>query len=253
MERLQKIIAQSGYCSRRKAEELISAGKVTVNGEVVDVLGTKVTGKEEICVNGQIISKEEKKYFLFYKPKGVVTTMHDEKGRPCVADFFSEIDERVYPVGRLDYDTTGALFMTNDGDFANLMMHPSSHIDKIYEVVVDGHVSEETKKSLERGIYIEGVKTLPCRIKINGYNENVTMLMIKLQEGKNRQVKKMFEAAGHEVKRLHRMAIGPVTLKGLEPGTARRLTPHEVGVLVNLAKTKKSHPKNKNRNKSKRK
>ncbi len=240
MERLQKVIAQAGVASRRKAEELIKQGRVKVNGVVCDTLGTKVDGGDTIMVDGKLINKEEKQYYLFYKPKGVVTTMHDEKGRVCVADFFKDVDARVYPVGRLDYDTTGALFMTNDGNFANLMMHPSSHVSKIYEVVVAGNFTDQERKTMEKGIYLEGTKTLPCRIKINGYNNGVTMLMIRLQEGKNRQVKKMFESMGHEVKRLHRMMIGDIDLKGMEPGMYRRLTVHEVRVLTNLATKKKN-------------
>ena len=228
-ERLQKVIAQSGYTSRRKAEELIQQGKVTVNGEVVTVLGTKVTKKDTICVNGKIINKEDKVYYLFYD-------------RTCVADYFADSNERVYPVGRLDYDTTGALFMTNDGEFANLIMHPSSHLEKVYEVSVKGLLTKAEKNQLEKGIYLEGVKTLPCEIAITGNDEEhgTTMLLIRLVEGKNRQIKKMFEEVGHPVKRLRRIMIGPIDLKGLTPGTYRRLKPHEVNVLRTMALKKKN-------------
>ena len=241
-ERLQKVIAQSGYTSRRKAEELIQQGKVTVNGEVVTVLGTKVTKKDTICVNGKLINKEDKVYYLFYKPEKCVCTMSDEHDRTCVADYFADSNERVYPVGRLDYDTTGALFMTNDGEFANLIMHTSSHLEKVYEVSVKGLLTKAEKNQLERGIYLEGVKTLPCEIAITGNDEEhgTTMLMIRLVEGKNRQIKKMFEEVGHPVKRLRRIMIGPIDLKGLTPGTYRRLKPHEVNVLRTMALKKKN-------------
>ena len=203
-----------------KAEELIQQGKVTVNGEVVTVLGTKVTKKDTICVNGKIINKEDKVYYLFYKPEKCVCTMSDEHDRTCVADYFSDSNERVYPVGRLDYDTTGALFMTNDGEFANLIMHPSSHLEKVYEVSVKGLLTKAEKNQLERGIYLEGVKTLPCEIAITGNDEEhgTTMLMI----------------------RLVRIMIGPIDLKGLTPGTYRRLKPKEVNVLRTMALKKKN-------------
>jgi 23S rRNA pseudouridine2605 synthase len=244
MERLQKVIAQSGYTSRRKAEELIKAGKVEVNGVVCNVLGTKVSGNDVITINGHSLEKENKVYYLFYKPKGVICSMKDEHNRPCVADYFTAIKERVYPVGRLDFDTTGVLFMSNDGEFANLMMHPSSHLEKIYEVSIKGILKTKEKKMLESGVYLEGVETLPAKIKVVDVDDEhgTTMLMIRLIEGKNRQVKKMFESVGHPVKRLHRIMIGPIDLKGLTPGSCRRLTPHEVKVLRNLALRKKKSP-----------
>ncbi len=233
MERLQKVIAQSGYTSRRKAEELIKQGKVKVNGEVCDVLGTKVKKSDVITINGESLTKEEKAYYVFYKPQGVITTMSDEKGRTCVADYFTDIPERVYPVGRLDYDTSGVLLMTNDGEFANLMMHPSSHLPKIYEVSVEGILTDRERRQLQRGIYLEGVKTLPCEIKVVGTDDEhkTTMLMIRLIEGKNRQVKKMFESVGHPVKRLHRIQVGDITLAGMTPGTMRKMKIKEVRVM----------------------
>ncbi|WP_173551670.1 pseudouridine synthase [uncultured Sharpea sp.] len=233
MERLQKVIAASGYTSRRKAEELIKQGKVAVNGIVVTELGTKVSKKDTITVNGQAIKKEEHEYYLFYKPKQVITSMHDDKGRKTVADYFTDVDKRVYPVGRLDWDTTGALIMTNDGEFANLMMHPSSHLPKIYYASLDGILLQREKRELEKGIYLDGVKTLPCEIVIRGVDEEhkTTMIAIRLIEGKNRQIKKMFEAVGHPVKRLHRLAIGDIEVTGLAPGEYRPLKIKEVRVL----------------------
>lgn len=241
MERLQKVIAHSGYTSRRNAEKLILEGKVEVNGQVVTELGTKVSSKDTIIVEGREIIKEEKAYYLFYKPAGVVCTMKDEHGRKCVADFFTDVEQRVYPVGRLDYDTTGALIMTNDGEFANMIMHPSTHFEKVYDVSVKGIVSNETVKKMEKGIYLEGVKTLPCAIMVIGkdLDHKTTMLSIVLTEGKNRQVKKMFESQGHPVKRLHRCGIGFLDLKGLKPGEYRRLKKHEIHKLYALANEKK--------------
>ncbi len=245
MERLQKVIAQSGYTSRRKAEELIAKGKVEVNGEVVTEMGTKVRSSDVITIEGHALTKEDKVYYLFYKPASVICSMSDDLGRTCVADYFTDIDQRVYPVGRLDYDTTGVLFMSNDGEFANLMMHPSSHLEKIYEVSVKGLLSGLTIHTLEQGVYLEGVKTLPCKIKVTGKDEEhgTTMLMIKLIEGKNRQVKKMFESQGHPVKRLHRIMIGPIDLKGLKPGQYRRLKPQEIKTLRTMALEKKKSPR----------
>jgi len=248
MERLQKVIAASGYTSRRKAEELIVAGRVEVNGKIVDELGFKVKQGDIIMVDGKLIEGENKVYFVFYKPKSCICSLKDELNRTCVVDFFKDVKERVYPVGRLDYDTTGLLFMSNDGDFANLMMHPSSHLEKIYEVSVNGIVSGETLHNLEKGVFLDGVKTLPCKIKVvsKDMEHKTTVLMIKLVEGKNRQVKKMFEMMGHDVKRLHRISIGGVNLKGLKPGEYRRLKPQEVKELRKKALSRKEdHQKSK--------
>ncbi len=241
MERLQKAIANSGYTSRRKAEDLIRAGRVEVNGEVVSELGFKVKQGDLIMIDGKALEGENKVYYVFYKPKSCICTLSDELGRKTVIDYFEGIKERIYPVGRLDYDTTGLLFMSNDGEFANLMMHPSSHLEKVYEVTVSGLVTGETLHKLEKGIYLEGVKTLPCKIKVVGKDveHQTTMLMIKLVEGKNRQVKKMFETMGHKVKRLHRSQIGLIQLKGLKPGEYRILKPQEVKDLKKMALYKK--------------
>lgn len=242
MERLQKAIAASGLTSRRKAEDLIRQGRVKVNGEVVSELGFKVKQGDLILVDDKALEGENKVYYVFYKPKGCICSLNDELGRETVIDYFSDVKERIYPVGRLDYDTTGLLLMTNDGEFANLMMHPSSHLEKVYEVTVTGLVNGETLHKLEKGIYLEGVKTLPCKIKVVGKdNEHkTTMLMIKLVEGKNRQVKKMFETMGHNGKRLHRVQVGGINLKGLKPGRYRILKPQEVKELKNMAIAKKN-------------
>lgn len=241
MERLQKAIAASGYTSRRKAEDLIREGRVKVNGEVVSELGLKVKKGDLIMVDGKALEGENKVYYVFYKPKNCICSLSDELQRTTVIDYFPDIEERIYPVGRLDYDTTGVLLMTNDGEFANLMMHPSSHLEKVYEVSVDGLVEGQTLHQLEKGIYLEGVKTLPCKIKVTNKDveHKTTMLMIKLVEGKNRQVKKMFENMGHKVKRLHRLQVGTINLKGLKPGRYRILKPQEVKDLKAMALAKK--------------
>lgn len=245
MERLQKVIAACGYTSRRKAEDLIRAGRVKVNGEVVSELGTKVKKGDLITVDDKAIEGENKVYYLFYKPKGCICSLSDELGRETVVDYFPEVKERIYPVGRLDYDTTGMLIMSNDGEFANLLMHPSSHLEKVYEVTVTGLVTGETLHKLETGVYLEGVKTIPCKIRVTGKDteHKTTMLTIKLVEGKNRQVKKMFETMGHNVKRLHRAQIGAINLKGLKPGHYRILKPQEVKELRNMALAKKEAQK----------
>ena len=240
VERVQKVIAASGYTSRRKAEDLIRQKRVTVNGEIVE-LGFKVKKGDLIMVDDKVIEGENKVYYVFYKPKNCICSLNDELGRTTVIDYFKEVKERIYPVGRLDYDTTGILLMTNDGEFANLMMHPSSHLEKIYEVTIDGLLRGETIRQLETGIFIDGVKTLPCKIKVTGKDtqHRSTMLMIKLVEGKNQQIKKMFESVGHTVKRLHRVQIGMINLKGLRPKEYCILKPQEVKELRTLAKERK--------------
>ena len=162
MERLQKVIAEAGVASRRKAEELIRAGKVKVNGVIVTQLGTKVTGKETIMVDGKVLNKEEKVYFLLNKPRSVVTTTSDDKHRKTVVDLI-DTDARIYPVGRLDYDTTGALLLTNDGEFANLMMHPKNQIEKVYVAKVKGIAKAEHIIPLSEGVVIDGKKTAPAK------------------------------------------------------------------------------------------
>lgn len=247
MERLQKVIAASGYTSRRKAEDLIRQGRVEVNGEVVSELGLKVKQGDLILIDGKALQGENKVYYVFYKPKSCICSLSDELNRTTVIDYFSDVKERIYPIGRLDYDTTGLLLMSNDGEFAHLMMHPSSHLEKVYEVSIKGLIQGETLNKMEKGIYLEGVKTLPCKIKIVGKDleHETTMLMIKLIEGKNRQVKKMFETMGYPVKRLHRVRVGTIDLKGLRPGQYRILKPHEVKELKSLALKKKSQQRKK--------
>jgi len=239
MERLQKVIANSGYCSRRKAEELIQAGKVVVNGEVVTELGTKVSDKDEVLVNGNVIGTEEKVYYLLNKPRGVVTTTSDDKNRKTVVDLI-DTDKRIYPVGRLDYDTTGVLILTNDGEFANMVMHPSSNIDKVYVAKVKGIMNGEAVHKLEDGVSIDGVVVKASRVKVKKVDtkSNHSMVEITIHEGKNHQVKKMFEAVGYLVDKLKRERIAFLTTMGLASGEYRKLSNKEVSKLYVLVNKK---------------
>lgn len=229
MERLQKVIASSGYCSRRKAEELIKKGVVFVNGVRVTELGTKVETNDEIVVNGHSLTMENKEYYLLYKPSGVITTTSDDKNRKTVVDLINT-DKRIYPVGRLDYDTTGVLLLTNDGDFANILMHPSNQIEKVYLVKTPGILTKEELYALRSGVIIDGFKTSPAKVRIKQYNKssNLSLVEITIHEGKNHQVKKMFEAVNHDVVKLKRERIGFFDLSGLKIGEYRRLTIKEV-------------------------
>ena len=239
MERLQKIIASSGYCSRRKAEELILFGKVMVNGKVITELGTKVSDKDEVLVNGNKIFTEEKEYYLLNKPRGVVTTTSDDKNRKTVVDLI-DTDKRIYPVGRLDYDTTGVLILTNDGDFANMIMHPKSEIDKVYVAKVEGIVNGEAVHKLENGIDLDGVTVKASRVKIRKIDNktNHSMVEIIIHEGKNHQVKRMFEAVGYRVDKLKRERIAFLTTESLTSGEYRKLSNKEVSKLYVLANKK---------------
>lgn len=235
MERLQKVIAASGYCSRRKAEELITKGKVKVNGEVIKELGTKVDGNDQIMIEGKILEKENKEYILLYKPRGVVTTTSDDKKRKTVLDLI-DTDKRLYPVGRLDYDTTGLLLLTNDGELTNLLIHPKNNIDKVYVAKIEGILTGLEIKQLERGVVIDGFKTSPAIIKVRKKDKknNDSLVQITIHEGKNHQVKKMFEAVGHKVIKLKRERIAFLDLAGLKPGEYRKLNIKEVKKLYGI-------------------
>ncbi|MBT2754861.1 23S rRNA pseudouridine(2605) synthase RluB [Mesobacillus foraminis] len=241
MERLQKVIAHAGIASRRKAEELILEGRVTVNGKVVKELGIKVTGSDRIEVSGIPLEREEPVYFLFYKPRGVISSVKDEKGRKVVTDYFEQIKQRIYPVGRLDFDTSGALLLTNDGEFANLLMHPSSEVEKVYVAKVKGIPAKEKLRSLEKGVHLEDGKTAPARVKLLSLDKKkqTSIIELAIHEGRNRQVRRMFEAIGHPVLKLKRERYGTLTLHGLNSGDFKELTPHEVKQLRTLAMGKK--------------
>lgn len=237
MERLQKLIAESGYCSRRKAEDLIKQGKVTLNGKKVTELGVKATFGDEILVSGNLIEYQEKEYYLFYKPRGVVCTTKDDKNRKTVMDYFDDIDKRIYPIGRLDYDTTGLLLLTNDGDFANLMMHPKNKIDKFYVAKLEGIVTVEEIKKLKKGIKIDNKMVYPSRVKLKKLNKkNMTSIVeITIHDGINHEVKRIFESIGHNVIKLKREAFAFLTLGNLKSGERRILTKKEVRQLYNIA------------------
>ncbi|RTR30383.1 rRNA pseudouridine synthase [Robertmurraya yapensis] len=240
MERLQKVIAHAGFASRRKAEQLIIDGQVKVNGKVVKELGLKVSPTDRVEVNGIPVEKEEPIYFLFYKPRGVISSVMDDKGRKVVTDFLPELKQRVYPVGRLDYDTSGLILLTNDGEFANLLMHPKNEIQKVYVAKIKGIPSREKIRGLERGVQLEDGKTAPAKAKVISIDKKKQTAIIELaiHEGRNRQVRRMFEAIGHPVMKLKRESYGFLTLKGLNVGDMRELTPHEVKQLRALATTK---------------
>lgn len=224
------MIADSGYCSRRKAEALISQGRVKVNGRPVR-LGDKCGFKDIITVDGERIFMPKKKNFIYImlnKPRGYVTTVSDELDRRCVMDLISDIEERVYPVGRLDRNSEGLLLFTNDGEFANNIMHPSRHVSKTYRVTVRPDISDGQLVQLAEGVEIDGKKTLPANVVVKEKQQGRVVLMITIKEGRNRQIRKMCEAVGLEVARLRRISIGPLKLGMLKPGTWRELTPDEL-------------------------
>ncbi|MDT2761147.1 pseudouridine synthase [Aerococcus urinaeequi] len=240
MERLQKVMAHAGVASRRESEKLIAAGRVKVNGEVVRELGHKVANTDRIEVDQVPIYKEEPVYYVFYKPTGVISAVKDDKDRKVVTDFFPGIEQRIYPVGRLDYNTSGLLLLTNDGEFANTLMHPRYEINKVYVAKVEGVITGEERKQLERGVEIDGVKTAPAQAKILSVDKDkkTTIIELVIHEGRNRQVRKMLEAVGHPVAKLKRERYGFLDLKGLKPGDSRTLLKHEIEELLANAKKK---------------
>ena len=235
--RINKFLAQAGVASRRKVEEFILAGKVKVNGEVVTELGTKVTDKDRIEVDNVLIAKEVKEYYLLNKPRGVVTTTKDDKDRKTVVDLIPT-NARIYPVGRLDYDTTGVLLLTNDGDFANILMHPASEVEKVYMAKLKGIIKGEHINTLKDGIKLDDQVVKPSRVKLKKVDTktNTCMVQITIHEGKNHQVKRMFEAVGFEVLKLKREKEAFFDLKDLQSGEFRKLTPKEVAKVYGLQK-----------------
>ncbi|GET18248.1 pseudouridine synthase [Ligilactobacillus agilis] len=235
-ERLQKVMANAGVASRRASEKLILAGKVMVNGQVVTELGTKVTGADVILVNGQAIDQEKKAYYLFYKPRGVISAVSDDKGRKVVTDYFEEIPERLYPVGRLDYDTSGLLLMTNDGQLANALMHPRFKVDKVYVAKVKGLVQSEDLKRLRQGLVVDGKKTAKAKAKLLKQDKakGISLVQLTIHEGRYHQVKKMFETLGYRVNKLKRERYAFLDLSGLTSGDYRKLTAAEVKGLKQL-------------------
>ena len=240
-ERLQKVIAQKGFCSRRKAEELIEQGKVKVNGDIVTKMGMLVSLKDCIEIDGVLLKEKEVPCsFLFYKPKGVLSTALDDRGRKTVLDYFREEPIRLYPAGRLDQDTTGALILTNDGELSELITHPSGHLEKTYIATMKGNFSHSDKIQLEKGLRLEDGRTSPCKAKILEQNERQSKVEITIHEGRKRQVKRMFDALGYKVMDLHRSSIGFLTLQGLKEGEYRLLTNEEVSKMKELCKARKA-------------
>lgn len=240
MERLQKVIANLGYCSRRKAEELIVAGKVSVNGEKVLELGTKVSRSDIIEVDGMVLDRDYNyEYYLLNKPRGVITAVSDDKGRKTVVDLINT-NSRIYPVGRLDYDTTGVLLLTNDGEFANGLIHPSNEIEKVYIAKVDGILTGYDVKRMRSGLVIDGYKTRKCRVKVKSVDKekNKCIVEIVIHEGRNHQVKKMIEAVGKKVIKLKRERFAFLTTDGVNAGDYRRLTNKEIAVLYSMINKK---------------
>lgn len=229
LERLQKILAQAGIASRRQAEEIILAGRVAVNGKVVTELGTKADpAKDTITLDGRPVQVEERKvHILLNKPVGYVTTMKDPQGRPIVSDLLKGINARVYPVGRLDYNTEGLLLLTNDGEWANLLMHPRHEVEKEYMVRVRGNVAPTQVRRLAEGIELDDGKTAPAVVKIVKESDNNTWVSIAIHEGRYRQVRRMCEAVSLSVVRLKRVRYGSLQLGDLKPGEYRLLTPEE--------------------------
>lgn len=236
MERLQKIIAKAGITSRRKAEELIKEGKIQVDGQTITEMGFIVSMGSIVTYEGQRLSGENKVYFLLNKPKKVLSSVSDDRGRTTVTDLIVT-DERIYPVGRLDYDTTGALLLTNDGDFSNALTHPRFHLKKLYEVKCNGILNDHHVKALKTGIELDGVLTLATEVVIVKKNlkKQETDFTITLVEGKNRQIKRMIESFGLSVLQLHRARFGFIEVKDLKEGEYRILKPSEVNQLMSMA------------------
>ena len=229
MERLQKVIANLGYASRRKAEELITKGHVQVNGVTVKELGTKVNPSDQIIVDGNLLKQNQKVYFLLNKPRGYISSTNDEKKRKTVIDLI-KTKERIYPVGRLDYDTTGALILTNDGELTNLLIHPKNQIEKVYIAKINGILTKEEISKLRKGVYIDKVKTAKAKVRVKKYTKktNTSLVELTIHEGKNHQVKKMFEAVNHEVIKLHREKFAFLDVQNLKSGEYRIINPKEV-------------------------
>lgn len=232
-QRIQKIIAEMGLASRRKAEELITEGRVTVNGKVAEIGMKADLFKDHIKVDGKLLVRPEKKvYLVFNKPRGVVTSLSDPEGRPTIKDFLRGVRERVFPVGRLDYDSEGMLILTNDGDFAQAILHPSKKIPKTYVVKVKGVLEEEELGKLRSGIRLDRTMTAPAKVKRLRKTENNSWIEMTIYEGKKRQIRRMLERVGHPVIRLMRVRINGLEMGELKPGELRRISPDELQRMI---------------------
>lgn len=227
--RLQKFLAHGGVASRRAAEEIIKQGRVTINGKKVSDMGISVSDTDKVTVDGrEITAEEEKIYIILNKPVGYVSSAKDQFGRPTVLDLVTDTNKRLYPVGRLDYDTSGLILLTNDGDFTYRLTHPKHEIEKVYEALVSGIPSSDEIKCFETGLEIENYRTSHAKLKVTGVLGENAIVLITIHEGRNRQVRKMCEAIDHRVLELKRISIGSVVLKDLPVGKWRRLTPEEL-------------------------
>lgn len=233
--RINKYIANAGIASRRKSDELIRKGQVLVNGETMKEPGYDVTEGDVVFVNGNKVEASEKKvYYIMNKPIGFITSVDDDKGRETVVDLMADVEERVFPVGRLDYNTSGLLFMTNDGDFAYKMTHPKHKVDKVYRVRIAGTITREKLGKLRHGVDIGGFVTSRAKVDLITWNRHSSVLEITIHEGKNRQVRRMFAAVGYNVQELERIQVGNIKLGHLKPGQYRRLTDSEIEYLKTL-------------------
>lgn len=238
-ERLQKILAAAGVASRREAEKIILEGRVKVNGKKITELGSKFDASTcRITVDGKAIAEEKKVYYAFYKPRGVVTTMNDPQGRKSIAQFVEGLPERVFPVGRLDYNTEGLLLLTNDGELAQALMHPSHEVNKTYVVKVPGIVRDDKFDMLRVGVKLEDGLTAPANVNLRTYDHerNFTIFDITIHEGRNRQVRRMCDFIGFPVRELRRIKMGPIKLEGIGKGKLRELSPSELKELRKAAK-----------------
>lgn len=235
--RINRFIALNGVASRRKADKLILDGNVKVNGKPMRELGYDVQPEDKVSVNGKLLNMEEKKeYYLLNKPLGVITSMKDEYERPTVCDLVKDVGKRIFPVGRLDYNTSGAIIMTNDGEIANIIMHPKEEVIKTYRAVVSGFLSKEKLWKLRKGVDIGGYMTKPCKVTVLKEVKSHSIVEISISEGKNRQVRKMFKAVGNPVQGLERISIGEIRLGHLRVGSYRKLNPKEMEYLRGLSK-----------------
>jgi 23S rRNA pseudouridine2605 synthase len=230
--RLQHYLAKAGIASRRKSEQLIADGRVSVNGEIVLSMGKTVEEDDTVCLDGKPVHLAQRLLtVLYYKPRGVVSTASDERGRKCVTDVVRDLPERLYPIGRLDMDSEGLLLLTNDGELALRMTHPRYGVQKCYVASVQGHVAGEAIERLRRGVMLDGRMTAPAKVRRipgEGAHEKVEII---IHEGRNRQVRRMLEAVGNPVVRLVRVAVGPLTIRGLKPGQWREIRPEELETL----------------------
>ena len=230
--RLQKYLASCGVASRRRAEEMIAQGLVTVNGVTVQEMGIQVEESDEVAVEGRVVKPEgDKRYILYYKPVGEVTTVSDPEGRPTVLDHFRDYPVRLYPVGRLDFDSEGLLILTNDGEMTQRLTHPSHEVEKRYIARVSNELGVHELHQLRSGVFLDGQKTAPAKVSVLRKDAFSTDILISVHDGRNRQIRRMVEAVGHEVVRLKRVQYGSLALGNLERGQWRELTPQEVEAL----------------------